>query len=130
MRETGAKAVWATTHASLSYTGLILVALLFLFPFFWMVSNAIRNNDEVLAVPGSEQRLAGPEPVDLRTRTATAVPRVDHTTFLPSCVMAANRAGGTPLTRTLNDSTCNQLRGRPANYQARKDPVRQTRKDP
>jgi hypothetical protein len=28
------------------------------------------------------------------------VPRVDHTTFLPSCVMAANRAGGTPLTRT------------------------------
>jgi len=54
----------------------------------------------LLPVPGSEQRLAGPESVDLRTRTATAVPRVDHTTFLPSCVMAANRAGGTPLTRT------------------------------
>jgi multiple sugar transport system permease protein len=35
----------------LNYTGLILVALLFLFPFFWMVSNAIRSNDEVLAVP-------------------------------------------------------------------------------
>jgi multiple sugar transport system permease protein len=35
----------------LSYTGLVLVALLFLFPFFWMISNAVRSNDEVLAVP-------------------------------------------------------------------------------
>ncbi|MFB2607807.1 carbohydrate ABC transporter permease, partial [Rhizobium phaseoli] len=34
-----------------SYTGLSLVALLFLFPFFWMVSNAVRSNTEVLAVP-------------------------------------------------------------------------------
>jgi ABC-type glycerol-3-phosphate transport system permease component len=37
--------------AGLSYAGLIAVALVFLFPFFWMVSNAIRSNDEVLAVP-------------------------------------------------------------------------------
>src|SRR5260221_13679563 len=37
--------------AILSHTGLTLVALLFLFPFFWMISNALRRNDEVLAVP-------------------------------------------------------------------------------
>jgi len=30
---------------------LLLVALLFLFPFFWMVSNAVRSNVEVLAIP-------------------------------------------------------------------------------
>ncbi|SER63455.1 carbohydrate ABC transporter membrane protein 2, CUT1 family [Faunimonas pinastri] len=30
---------------------IIVVATAFLFPFFWMVSNAIRTNDEVLAVP-------------------------------------------------------------------------------
>ncbi|NEJ69842.1 ABC transporter permease subunit [Rhizobium phaseoli] len=35
----------------LSYAGLSLVALLFLFPFFWMVSNAVRSNAEVMAVP-------------------------------------------------------------------------------
>lgn len=35
----------------LSHAGLTLVALLFLFPFFWMISNALRSNDEVLAVP-------------------------------------------------------------------------------
>ena len=35
----------------LSHVGLTLVALLFLFPFFWMISNALRRNDEVLAVP-------------------------------------------------------------------------------
>lgn len=35
----------------LSYGGLSLVALFFLFPFFWMVSNALRSNDEVMAVP-------------------------------------------------------------------------------
>ncbi|WDR04767.1 carbohydrate ABC transporter permease [Devosia rhodophyticola] len=35
----------------LSLLGLSLVALLFLFPFFWMVSNAVRGNNEVLAVP-------------------------------------------------------------------------------
>src|SRR5690349_9178423 len=34
-----------------SYAGLSLVALLFLFPFFWMVSNAVRSDTEVLAVP-------------------------------------------------------------------------------
>ncbi len=37
--------------SALNFAGLSLVALLFLFPFFWMVSNAIRSNDEVLAVP-------------------------------------------------------------------------------
>lgn len=35
----------------ISHVGLGLVALLFLFPFFWMVSNAVRGNNEVLAVP-------------------------------------------------------------------------------
>ncbi|WP_434730216.1 carbohydrate ABC transporter permease [Rhizobium binae] len=35
----------------ISYAGLSLIALLFLFPFFWMVSNAVRSNTEVLAVP-------------------------------------------------------------------------------
>ena len=34
-----------------SYAGLSLIALLFLFPFFWMVSNAVRSNAEVMAVP-------------------------------------------------------------------------------
>ena len=35
----------------LSHVGLSVIGLLFLFPFFWMVSNALRRNDEVLAVP-------------------------------------------------------------------------------
>ena len=35
----------------LNHGALILVALLFLFPFFWMVSNAVRSNAEVLAIP-------------------------------------------------------------------------------
>lgn len=34
-----------------SYAALSLIALLFLLPFFWMVSNAVRSNAEVLAVP-------------------------------------------------------------------------------
>ena len=34
-----------------SHGGLIAVALIFLFPLFWMVSNAVRSNAEVLAVP-------------------------------------------------------------------------------
>ncbi|WP_087000468.1 carbohydrate ABC transporter permease [Rhizobium sullae] len=34
-----------------SYAALSLIAMLFLFPFFWMVSNAVRSNTEVLAVP-------------------------------------------------------------------------------
>lgn len=34
-----------------SYAALSLIALLFLVPFFWMVSNAVRSNAEVLAVP-------------------------------------------------------------------------------
>ncbi|MBN9334428.1 carbohydrate ABC transporter permease [Devosia sp.] len=35
----------------LNHGGLLIVALLFLFPFFWMVSNAVRGNAEVLAIP-------------------------------------------------------------------------------
>jgi multiple sugar transport system permease protein len=35
----------------ISYAGLSLIALFFLFPFFWMLSNAVRSNAEVLAVP-------------------------------------------------------------------------------
>jgi multiple sugar transport system permease protein len=35
----------------INHGALALVALLFLFPFFWMVSNAIRSNAEVLAIP-------------------------------------------------------------------------------
>ena len=35
----------------LNHGGLLLVALLFLFPFFWMVSNAVRSNAEVMAIP-------------------------------------------------------------------------------
>ena len=35
----------------LNHGALALVALLFLFPFFWMVSNAVRSNAEVLAIP-------------------------------------------------------------------------------
>lgn len=35
----------------LNHGALTLVALLFLFPFFWMVSNALRSNAEVLAIP-------------------------------------------------------------------------------
>lgn len=34
-----------------SHALLIIVALIFLFPFFWMVSNAVRSNVEVLATP-------------------------------------------------------------------------------
>jgi multiple sugar transport system permease protein len=51
MRESGAKAAWSRLLHSLNYLGLASVAALFLFPFFWMISNAIRTNDEVLAVP-------------------------------------------------------------------------------
>jgi len=35
----------------ISHAGLIGLSLVFLFPFFWMLSNALRSNDEVLAVP-------------------------------------------------------------------------------
>jgi multiple sugar transport system permease protein len=35
----------------LSHAGLTIIGLLFLFPFFWMLSNALRTNDEVLAIP-------------------------------------------------------------------------------
>lgn len=51
MRKTGAGAIWSTLLHGLNYTGLLAVAALFLFPFFWMVSNALRTNDEVLSVP-------------------------------------------------------------------------------
>src|SRR5688500_19691718 len=42
----GALALYILNHGALA-----LVALLFLFPFFWMVSNAVRSNAEVLAIP-------------------------------------------------------------------------------
>jgi multiple sugar transport system permease protein len=51
MRERTARSWWNRALHSANYAGLLAVALLFLFPFFWMVSNAIRTNDEVLAVP-------------------------------------------------------------------------------
>ncbi|XKG97337.1 carbohydrate ABC transporter permease [Pelagibacterium halotolerans] len=35
----------------LNHGALTVVALAFLFPFFWMVSNAVRSNAEVLAIP-------------------------------------------------------------------------------
>ncbi len=35
----------------INHGALALVALLFLFPFFWMVSNAVRSNAEVMAIP-------------------------------------------------------------------------------
>lgn len=47
----GGKSLWGSTLSGLNYLGLCAVALLFLFPFFWMVSNALRTNDEVLSVP-------------------------------------------------------------------------------
>lgn len=34
-----------------NHAALLLVALAFLFPFFWMVSNAVRSNAEVMAIP-------------------------------------------------------------------------------
>ncbi|MFJ3054961.1 carbohydrate ABC transporter permease [Herbaspirillum sp. NPDC087042] len=38
-------------HDIVSLVALSLVALLFLFPFFWMLTNAVRRNSEVLAIP-------------------------------------------------------------------------------
>ncbi|KRA97526.1 ABC transporter permease [Devosia sp. Root685] len=35
----------------LNHGGLLIVALVFLFPFFWMVTNAVRSNAEVMAYP-------------------------------------------------------------------------------
>lgn len=35
----------------INHGALALMALLFLFPFFWMVSNAVRSNAEVMAIP-------------------------------------------------------------------------------
>ncbi|MBK1793067.1 carbohydrate ABC transporter permease [Devosia sp. WQ 349] len=40
-----------TSAELVSHALLIIVALIFLFPFFWMVSNAVRSNVEVLATP-------------------------------------------------------------------------------
>lgn len=46
------KAAGSVTAGTLvSQGGMALVALAFLFPFFWMLTNAIRPNGEVLAVP-------------------------------------------------------------------------------
>ena len=35
----------------INHLALTLVAIAFLFPFFWMVSNAVRSNAEVTAIP-------------------------------------------------------------------------------
>ena len=51
MRPESGKSLLGRALSGLNFAGLSAVALLFLFPFFWMVSNAIRSNDEVLAVP-------------------------------------------------------------------------------
>src|SRR6185437_11846511 len=40
-----------TVGSVVLHVAVTLFAVLFLFPFFWMVSNAIRSNGEVLAVP-------------------------------------------------------------------------------
>ncbi len=45
------RSAWSGALSGLNFAGLTAVALLFLFPFFWMVSNALRSNDEVLAFP-------------------------------------------------------------------------------
>ena len=45
------RGIGSTIGGVLSHVGLAAIGLLFLFPFFWMVSNALRRNDEVLAVP-------------------------------------------------------------------------------
>jgi len=51
MPERAAAAWWSRLLHGANHAALLAVALLFMFPFFWMVSNALRTNDEVLAVP-------------------------------------------------------------------------------
>lgn len=34
-----------------SHLAMVALSLLFLFPFFWMISNAVRPNAQVLAIP-------------------------------------------------------------------------------
>ena len=50
MRKDGGS-IWSSAVSGLNFAALSAVALLFMFPFFWMVSNALRTNDEVLAFP-------------------------------------------------------------------------------
>lgn len=50
MRNDG-RTLWSSTLTGLNFAALSVVALFFLFPFFWMISNALRTNDEVLAFP-------------------------------------------------------------------------------
>jgi len=50
MRKDGGS-IWSSAVSGLNFAALLAVALLFMFPFFWMVSNALRTNDEVLAFP-------------------------------------------------------------------------------
>jgi multiple sugar transport system permease protein len=42
---------WRGTGRVILHVGVAAAAIAFLFPFFWMVSNAVRPNGEVLAVP-------------------------------------------------------------------------------
>ena len=51
MTHKSAQSIWSSTLSGLNFLALSAVALLFMFPFFWMVSNALRTNDEVLSVP-------------------------------------------------------------------------------
>jgi len=51
MPEAGARSARRGARAAILHLAISFAALAFLFPFFWMVSNAIRSNGEVLAVP-------------------------------------------------------------------------------
>jgi multiple sugar transport system permease protein len=51
MAEVGKRSAAGSVGLGVLHVGVIAAAIIFLFPFFWMVSNAIRPNGEVLAVP-------------------------------------------------------------------------------
>jgi len=51
MAEVRAASPWRSAGNALLHVAVAAAALAFLFPFFWMISNAVRPNGEVLAVP-------------------------------------------------------------------------------
>jgi multiple sugar transport system permease protein len=51
MAEVRATSRWRSAGNAGLHVGVAAAAVAFLFPFFWMISNAIRSNGEVLAVP-------------------------------------------------------------------------------
>jgi multiple sugar transport system permease protein len=51
MAEVRESSAWRSAGDVLVHLGVAVVAIAFLFPFFWMMSNAIRPNGEVLATP-------------------------------------------------------------------------------